>query len=94
MDFLSQIGILQKTTKIYEDEKLSLNNELDTRDQRLQRELSDKKRMEQRLHGAVTDMQHKWEKECVSQRLCRYALTSGKPSTLSLLPPSTYRTDA
>lgn len=44
-----------------------LHNELETREQRLQRELSDKRRMEQRLHGAVTDTQLKWEKECVSQ---------------------------
>lgn len=64
---LFQIDILQKTTKIYEDDKLSLQSELETRAQRLQRELSDKRRMEQRLHGAVTDTQLKWEKECVSQ---------------------------
>lgn len=65
---LFQIDILQKTTKIYEDDKRSLHSELETRAQRLQRELSDKRRMEQRLHGAVTDTQLKWEKECVSQR--------------------------
>lgn len=65
---LLQIDILQKTTKIYEDDKRSLQNELETREQRLQRELSDKRRMEQRLHGAVTDTHHKWEKECVSRR--------------------------
>lgn len=63
---LFQIDILQKTTKIYEDDKRSLQNELETRGQRLQRELSDKRRMEQRLHGVVTDTQLKWEKECVS----------------------------
>lgn len=40
--------------------------ELETRDQRLQRELSEKKRMEQRMQGQVTDTQYKWEKECVS----------------------------
>ncbi|XP_054632516.1 kinesin-like protein KIF23 isoform X2 [Dunckerocampus dactyliophorus] len=59
-----KIDILQKTTKIYEDDKRSLQHELETREQRLQRELSDKRRMEQRMHGAVTDTQHKWEKEC------------------------------
>ncbi|XP_044050493.1 kinesin-like protein KIF23 isoform X4 [Siniperca chuatsi] len=59
-----KIDILQKTTKIYEGDKRSLQQELETREQRLQRELSDKRRMEQRMHGAVTDTQLKWEKEC------------------------------
>ncbi|XP_049578266.1 kinesin-like protein KIF23 isoform X1 [Syngnathus scovelli] len=59
-----KIDILQKTTQIYEDDKRSLQHELETRAQRLQRELSEKRRMEQRMHGAVTDTQHKWEKEC------------------------------
>lgn len=63
---LPQIDILQKTTKIYEGDKRSLQNELETREQRLQRELSEKRRMEQRMQGAVTDTQHKWAKECVS----------------------------
>lgn len=61
-----QIDILQKTTKIYEEDKRSLQQELETREQRLQRELTDKRRMEQRLNGVVTDTQFKWEKECVS----------------------------
>ncbi|XP_051917834.1 kinesin-like protein KIF23 isoform X2 [Hippocampus zosterae] len=59
-----KIDILQKTTKIYEDDKRSLQHELETGAQRLQRELSEKRRMEQRMQGAVTDTQHKWEKEC------------------------------
>ncbi|XP_029008414.1 kinesin-like protein KIF23 isoform X5 [Betta splendens] len=59
-----KIDILQKTTKIYEDDKRSLQQELETREQRLQREFSEKRRMEQRLHGVVSDTQHKWEKEC------------------------------
>ncbi|XP_071353944.1 kinesin-like protein KIF23 isoform X3 [Trachinotus anak] len=59
-----KIDILQKTTKIYEDDKRSLRQELETRDHRLQRELSEKRRMEQRMHGVVSDTQHKWEKEC------------------------------
>uniref|UniRef100_A0A8C3ADH8 Kinesin-like protein n=1 Tax=Cyclopterus lumpus TaxID=8103 RepID=A0A8C3ADH8_CYCLU len=59
-----KIDILQKTTKIYEDDKRSMKYELETREQRLQRELTDKKRMEQRMHGVVTDTQHKWAKEC------------------------------
>ncbi|XP_058502034.1 kinesin-like protein KIF23 isoform X1 [Solea solea] len=60
-----KIEILQKTTKIYEDDKRSLKQELGTREQRLHRELSEKRRMEQRMNGAVSDTQHKWEKECV-----------------------------
>uniref|UniRef100_A0A8D3DDG2 Kinesin-like protein n=1 Tax=Scophthalmus maximus TaxID=52904 RepID=A0A8D3DDG2_SCOMX len=59
-----KIDILQKTTKIYEGDKRSLQQELETRDQRLQREQTDKRRMEQRMHGVVSDTQHKWEKEC------------------------------
>merc|ERR1719357_1181564 len=59
-----KIDILQKTTKIYEDDKRSLRHELETREQRLMREQSDKRRMEQRMHGVVSDTQHKWEKEC------------------------------
>uniref|UniRef100_A0A8C3G7R6 Kinesin-like protein n=1 Tax=Cyclopterus lumpus TaxID=8103 RepID=A0A8C3G7R6_CYCLU len=61
-----KIDILQKTTKIYEDDKRSMKYELETREQRLQRELTDKKRMEQRMHGVVTDTQHKWAKECTA----------------------------
>lgn len=60
------MDILQKTTKIYEEDKRTLQQELDTREHRLQRELSDKRRLEQRMHGVVSDTQHKWEKECVS----------------------------
>ncbi|XP_029290689.1 kinesin-like protein KIF23 [Cottoperca gobio] len=59
-----KIDILQKTTKIYEGDKRSLQCELETKAQRLQRELSEKKRMEQRMNGVVTDTQYKWEKEC------------------------------
>uniref|UniRef100_A0A4W6DV17 Kinesin-like protein n=1 Tax=Lates calcarifer TaxID=8187 RepID=A0A4W6DV17_LATCA len=61
-----KIDILQKTTKIYEGDKRSLQHELETREQRLQRELSEKRRMEQRMHGVVSDTQHKWEKECTT----------------------------
>ncbi|KAM9352001.1 kinesin-like protein KIF23 [Symphorus nematophorus] len=59
-----KIDILQKATKIYEDDKRSLQQELETREQRLLRELSDKRRMEQRMQGVVTDTKLKWEKEC------------------------------
>lgn len=61
-----QIDILQKTTDMYEQDKRSLQHELETRDHRLQRELTDRKRMEQRMQGMVTDTKLKWEKECVS----------------------------
>uniref|UniRef100_A0AAV2L6D1 Kinesin-like protein n=1 Tax=Knipowitschia caucasica TaxID=637954 RepID=A0AAV2L6D1_KNICA len=60
-----KIDILQKTTKVYEDDKRSLQQELETREQRLTREQVEKRRMEQRMQGAVSDTQHKWEKECV-----------------------------
>ncbi|KAM3869948.1 kinesin-like protein KIF23 [Diretmus argenteus] len=59
-----KIDILQKATNIYEEDKRSLQVELETRAQRLARELSEKRRMEQRMQGMVTDTQYKWEKEC------------------------------
>uniref|UniRef100_A0A673A2Z5 Kinesin-like protein n=1 Tax=Sphaeramia orbicularis TaxID=375764 RepID=A0A673A2Z5_9TELE len=59
-----KIDILQKATKIYEDDKRSLQHELETRDQRLHREQSEKRRMEQRMQGVVSDTQLRWEKEC------------------------------
>uniref|UniRef100_A0A667X8S3 Kinesin-like protein KIF23 n=1 Tax=Myripristis murdjan TaxID=586833 RepID=A0A667X8S3_9TELE len=61
-----KIDILQKTTNIYEEDKRSLQVELETRGQRLQRELCEKRRMEQRMQGMVTDTQIKWEKECTA----------------------------
>lgn len=68
---LSQIDILQKTTEMYEQDKRSLQQELDGREQMLQKELSERRRMEQRMQGMVTDTKLKWEKECVS-RLIHY----------------------
>uniref|UniRef100_A0A3Q4IBX7 Kinesin-like protein KIF23 n=1 Tax=Neolamprologus brichardi TaxID=32507 RepID=A0A3Q4IBX7_NEOBR len=59
-----KIDILQKTTDMYEQDKRTLQQELETRDHRLQSELSERKRMEQRMQGAVTDTRLKWEKEC------------------------------
>ncbi|TRY66403.1 hypothetical protein DNTS_003366 [Danionella cerebrum] len=59
-----KIDILQKTTNIYEEDKRSLQHELESREQRLQRELSEKRRMEARMQGMVTDTKLKWEKEC------------------------------
>lgn len=61
-----QVDILQKTTEMYEQDKRSLQQELETREQRLHKELSDRRRVEQRMQGMVTDTNVKWEKECVS----------------------------
>ncbi|XP_044210437.1 kinesin-like protein KIF23 isoform X4 [Thunnus albacares] len=59
-----KVDILQKTTDMYEQDKRSLQQELDTRAQRLQMELTERRRMEQRMQGMVTDTKLKWEKEC------------------------------
>ncbi|XP_051953413.1 kinesin-like protein KIF23 isoform X1 [Xyrauchen texanus] len=59
-----KIDILQKTTNIFEEDKRSLQQELESREQRLQREMSEKRRMEARMQGVVTDAKLKWEKEC------------------------------
>ncbi|XP_027137566.1 kinesin-like protein KIF23 isoform X4 [Larimichthys crocea] len=59
-----KIDILQKTTDMYEHDKRSLQQALETREQKLQRELSERRRMEQRMHGMVSDTKLKWEKEC------------------------------
>ncbi|XP_048887505.1 kinesin-like protein KIF23 isoform X2 [Brienomyrus brachyistius] len=59
-----KIDILQKTTNIYEEDKRSLQQELENREHKLQRELSEKKRIEVRMQGMVTDVKLKWEKEC------------------------------
>ncbi|XP_078386219.1 kinesin-like protein KIF23 isoform X4 [Cetorhinus maximus] len=59
-----KIEILQKTANIYEEDKRTLQQELDERDQKLHREQSDKRRLEQRMQGVMTDTKMKWEKEC------------------------------
>ncbi|XP_073327900.1 kinesin-like protein KIF23 [Pagrus major] len=59
-----KIDILQKMTKIYEDDKRSLEQELETKEQRLQREVSNNRRMEQHMHSVVTGTKLKCEKEC------------------------------
>ncbi|XP_063052568.1 kinesin-like protein KIF23 isoform X5 [Engraulis encrasicolus] len=59
-----KIDILQKTTNIYEEDKRTLQHELESREHRLHREMSDKKRMEARMQGMVQDAKHQWEKEC------------------------------
>lgn len=52
---------------MYEQDKRSLQQELETREQRLQKELTDRRRIEHRMQGMVTDANAKWEKECVSE---------------------------
>ncbi|XP_056427569.1 kinesin-like protein KIF23 isoform X2 [Hyla sarda] len=59
-----KIDILEKTTSIYEDEKRNLQQDLESNQQKLQRQLSDKRRLEARLQGLVTENTMKWEKEC------------------------------
>ncbi|XP_068131169.1 kinesin-like protein KIF23 isoform X5 [Hyperolius riggenbachi] len=59
-----KIDILEKTTNIYEDEKRTLQNDLENQNQKLQRQLSDKRRLEARINGMVAENAMKWEKEC------------------------------
>ncbi|XP_063781580.1 kinesin-like protein KIF23 isoform X5 [Pseudophryne corroboree] len=59
-----KIDILEKTTNIYEEEKRTLQHDLENQNQKLQRQLSDKRRLEARLQGAVNENAMKWEKEC------------------------------
>lgn len=61
-----QIDILEKTATIYEEEKRTLQQELESKSQKLQRQASDKRRLEARLQGMVVETTSKWEKECVS----------------------------
>ncbi|XP_044915035.1 kinesin-like protein KIF23 isoform X5 [Felis catus] len=59
-----KIEILEKTTTIYEEDKRTLQQELEAQSQKLQRQFSDKRRLEARLQGMVTETTMKWEKEC------------------------------
>ncbi|XP_018422913.1 PREDICTED: kinesin-like protein KIF23 isoform X2 [Nanorana parkeri] len=59
-----KIDILEKTTTIYEGEKRTLQQDLESQNQKLQRQLSDKRRLEARINGMVVDNAMKWEKEC------------------------------
>ncbi|XP_047717737.1 kinesin-like protein KIF23 isoform X8 [Prionailurus viverrinus] len=59
-----KIEILEKTTTIYEEDKRTLQQELEAQNQKLQRQFSDKRRLEARLQGMVTETTMKWEKEC------------------------------
>ncbi|NWW76355.1 KIF23 protein, partial [Climacteris rufus] len=59
-----KIEILEKTTTIYEEDKRNLQQELESKSQKLQRQASDKRRLEARLQGMVAETTMKWEKEC------------------------------
>ncbi|XP_024603306.1 kinesin-like protein KIF23 isoform X3 [Neophocaena asiaeorientalis asiaeorientalis] len=59
-----KVEILEKTTTIYEEDKRNLQQELETQNQKLQQQFSDKRRLEARLQGMVTETTMKWEKEC------------------------------
>ncbi|KAM4037863.1 kinesin-like protein KIF23 isoform 5-T5 [Anomaloglossus baeobatrachus] len=59
-----KIDILEKTTTIYEDEKRTLQQDLESHQQKLHRQFSDKRRLEARLQGMATENAMKWEKEC------------------------------
>ncbi|XP_076781457.1 kinesin-like protein KIF23 isoform X3 [Arvicanthis niloticus] len=59
-----KIEILEKTTTIYEEDKRNLQQELESQNQKLQRQVSDKRRLEARLQGMVTETSMKWQKEC------------------------------
>lgn len=71
-----QIGILQTTNKQCEDDKNLLQQELQSREQNLQQELSVRRRMEHHLHRKLEDTKLKWEKECVSET---YRVAPGSP---------------
>ncbi|NXD28383.1 KIF23 protein, partial [Spelaeornis formosus] len=59
-----KVEILEKTATIYEEDKRNLQQELESKSQKLQRQASDKRRLEARLQGMVTETSLKWEKEC------------------------------
>ncbi|XP_045058038.1 kinesin-like protein KIF23 isoform X4 [Desmodus rotundus] len=59
-----KIEILEKTTTIFEEDKRNLQQELEAQSQKLQRQFSDKRRLEARLQDMVTETTMKWEKEC------------------------------
>ncbi|XP_015494856.1 kinesin-like protein KIF23 isoform X3 [Parus major] len=59
-----KMEILEKTATIYEEDKRNLQQELESKSQKLQRQASDKRRLEARLQGMVAETSLKWEKEC------------------------------
>lgn len=68
---------MEKTATIYEEDKRNLQQELESKSQQLQRQASDKRRMEARLQGMVTETSVKWEKECVSTQLHLLEICNG-----------------
>ncbi|NXP96349.1 KIF23 protein, partial [Passerina amoena] len=59
-----KVEILEKTATIYEEDKRNLQQELESKSQKLQRQASDKRRLEARLQGMVAETSLKWEREC------------------------------
>ncbi|XP_009707411.1 PREDICTED: kinesin-like protein KIF23, partial [Cariama cristata] len=64
-----KIEILEKTATIYEEDKRNLQQELESKSQKLQRQASDKRRLEARLQGMVAETTMKWEKEIAAKQL-------------------------
>uniref|UniRef100_A0AAR2KYM2 Kinesin-like protein n=1 Tax=Pygocentrus nattereri TaxID=42514 RepID=A0AAR2KYM2_PYGNA len=91
-----KIDILQKTTNIYEEDKRALQHELESREQRLHRELSEKKRMETRLQGMVSDEKLRWQKECTGppvRPLHRRSHSAGAERWVDHKPPTNVELD-
>uniref|UniRef100_A0A8C4N2H5 Kinesin-like protein n=1 Tax=Eptatretus burgeri TaxID=7764 RepID=A0A8C4N2H5_EPTBU len=59
-----KLEVLQKTNALHEDGKRLLQQKLDDATMELQRQRSERQRLDHRLQGAVTDTGHKWEREC------------------------------
>uniref|UniRef100_A0A670ZHM7 Kinesin-like protein n=1 Tax=Pseudonaja textilis TaxID=8673 RepID=A0A670ZHM7_PSETE len=90
-----KIDILEKTTTIYEEEKRNLHQELESKSQKLQRQVSDKRRLEARLQGMVTETTMKWEKECNAPpvRLRHRRSRSAGERWVDHKPPSNIQTE-
>lgn len=58
--------MLQETTRTWEAEKCALQKELEALDHRLQKELSEKRSMQQHMHNVIRNIEDKCEKERVS----------------------------
>ncbi|KAM6388191.1 kinesin-like protein KIF23 isoform 5-T5 [Pluvialis apricaria] len=59
-----KIEILEKAATVYEEDNRNLQQELESKSQKLQRQASDKRRLEARFQGMVAETTIKWEKEC------------------------------
>ncbi|NWH46585.1 KIF23 protein, partial [Fregata magnificens] len=64
-----KIEILEKTATIYEEDKRNLQQELESKSQKLQRQASDKRRLEARLQGMVAETTMKWERRVAAKQL-------------------------